>query len=446
MTPSIIQEILNQGFPQRRFMNPGFIPQGRPINPMPTSMPQQIQQQTALPQTPLMMQSAQNGFANPAAQQAVQQPQAQPQGLLGGLDDPRAQGLLSAAASLLQSSGWSPTPVTFGQALGGAAGTGLNAYNQSNQANLNKRYVEAQIGKLSQPELTELMKNAAAAGIQPGTPEFAKFFERYNQSGKSPYFQFLPTAQGYAVGDARTGQISGPSGIIPAQYDPRLQASLSGAKTGAQESSKDYNELIKSSSKVEEQLSMATDTLRQFQDYSQNKIGGTGPFATGFGLKQYTDADTQSLEAAFRTINLKNMAATFEGMSRAIDTQAERMAWEKTQPGIVLDDPTNYQILVGNISMATKAKAEAEARKRYIESNPDASLKGYVSPVFGKTKTLFDANGNASVVPNENVQSARQRGLMTADEFNAILSGKKRNLSPSSQSSQDNRRNITVDY
>lgn len=380
-------------------------------------------------------------------------------GMAPNIQDPRIRGLLESDDVAKVQAGMGLLDEYRGQQLKQLVGQPSQTYTPgAGQGPLENRPATGLMGGLEKNDPNALRKFYAQI-IGVGGPFAAealkglKSIQEQELAQRSPYFQFLPTAEGYAVGNARTGEIAKPGGgaIIPAQFDPRLQATLSGAKTGGQESAKAYNELIEGSSKVEDQLSLATDTLRQFRDYSRNKIAGTGPFATGFGLKQYVDADTQKLESLFRTINLKNMAATFAGMSRAIDTQAERQAWERTQPGITLDDPVNYQILVGNISMATKAKAEADARKKYIESSPDGTLKGYQSPVFGKTKTMFDAEGNATVVPNEQVPIAKQRGMMTADEFTATLSGKKTQAAPQSspqgnpQGNPQERKRIRVD-
>lgn len=472
--PYLIQSILNQSFPQRRFMTPGLFPQMNPVSPVvPRNVPRGTQLLSAQPVPPVVAPAA--PVVTPPQQPTVVSPAPQPtpSGLLGGggFDDPMTQGLIALGSSLLESSGPSLTPISLGQAIGRAGTAGIGAIQQAKQSHAANLLAQAKLANELKPRQHVVGENLVSdtgqvtyAG-QPKTPEgFIRapdgslmvdpnWLEAQKQlrSGGSPYstLAYGPNGEFLAFNNRterlRPLSVEGRAGgqVVGAKFNPALQATLSGAKTSGQESSKAYNDLIEGSSKVEEQLSLATDTLRQFDQYSKNSALGTGPFATGFGLKQYTDADTQQLEAAFRTINLKNMAATFDGMSRAIDTQAERQAWERTQPGIKLDDPVNYQILVGNISMATKAKAEADARKQYIDSSPDGTLKGYQSPIFGKTKTMFNANGDAIVVPNNQVPSAKKNGLMTADEFTATLSsgktaGKPQNNTP--------RKNITVDY
>jgi hypothetical protein len=55
-----------------------------------------------------------------------------------------------------------------------------------------------------------------------------------NKQGAQPYYQALPTAQGYARFNARTGQMEpidmGGGAVLPAAQDPNLQGQLAGAK------------------------------------------------------------------------------------------------------------------------------------------------------------------------------------------------------------------------
>ena len=191
------------------------------------------------------------------------------------------------------------------------------------------------------------------------------------------------------------------------------------------DTAKDYANVVQSSAKMGDQLDLTKQAINQFRDYTQGQILGTGPIATLFGGTKYISSKTEALEATFKTINLKNMVATFEGFSRAIDTGPERRAWEATQPGIALDDPTNAQILVGGLSLAAKAQAEGEARRRYIESSPDKTLKGYVSPVIGKTSVLFTPGGDPVVIPKDQIDRAKAQGLMTDKDYGQQILGTK---------------------
>lgn len=67
-------------------------------------------------------------------------------------------------------------------------------------------------------------------------PAFAEFEKAKAASGRpvTPFYQFLPTAEGYAVGDARSGQITpasiGGRPVVKASDDPMLQGRIAQAK------------------------------------------------------------------------------------------------------------------------------------------------------------------------------------------------------------------------
>ena len=220
--------------------------------------------------------------------------------------------------------------------------------------------------------------------------------------------------------------------VIGARYDPRLQGELTGTKKQSEESAKLYNETVENSLKISDQVEAANEGIQKLINYSKGTLGGTGPFATVGGLKRYTDAELQDMEAVFNKINLKNLVTTFQGFSRSIDTNVEREAWNRTQPNIKLDDPVNMNILIGNVSLGVKASAEGEARRQYIENSPTKSLAGYRSPVIGRTKTMFDQNGKAQLVRNEEVNEFKKQGFMDASQYAKTLmrQGKKTQSAP----------------
>lgn len=167
---------------------------------------------------------------------------------------------------------------------------------------------------------------------------------------------------------------------------------------------------------ADEQLTLIDDSLDALKNYSKNTMFGTGPAATAFGLKKYVDQDTQNLEAKFRMINLKNLAKTFQGMSRAVDSEVERRAWEATQPSLSNDDIVNSNILLGAKALAMKGKMEAQAQKFYVENSENHSLQGYETPILGKTKALMK-DGEMVIVPNEKVKEALNSGYETLDHY-----------------------------
>ena len=199
---------------------------------------------------------------------------------------------------------------------------------------------------------------------------------------------------------------------VPIKAGEAFQTSLAG------ESGKQYAKIIEDSGKVSTQADLGRRALDQYLRYSKHSPGGTGPFATLGGMTQYTSADTQALNNTFKDINMKNLVATFQGMSRAIDTQAERAAWEATQPSLINDEKANVQILVGSMSLAAKTAAEGQARREYMDQRQ--SLQGYSSPIIGKVDVMFDQQGNTQIVP----KGQKSQGLMTDREYiQRLLSG-----------------------
>ena len=83
-------------------------------------------------------------------------------------------------------------------------------------------------------------------------------------ASQTPYFQFLPTANGYAVGDARTGKMSVPDGApVRSTDDPALQGRIEGAKV----SGKNYGD-AESTANIElpKVISQAENNIRLIEE------------------------------------------------------------------------------------------------------------------------------------------------------------------------------------
>ena len=278
-------------------------------------------------------------------------------------------------------------------------------------------------------------KVVAAAPVKPEPFSLVPGGRRFDESGRviasvpanpiqspAPIIKTIKhpaSSTGWAHIDIRTGTITPeapPPGAGGSPFESELQ----------RQTAKDYTKIVEDSQRMGDQLDLTKKAISQFRDYTQGQLLGTGPLATLAGTTKYVSSKTEALEAVFRTINLKNMVATFSGMTRAIDTDAERRAWEATQPGVSLDDPTNAQILVGGLSLAAKTQAEGAARKQFIETSPDKTLKGYVSPVIGKTSVLFTQNGDPVVILKDQIDKGKAQGLMTDWEYEQQVLGKGR--------------------
>lgn len=181
------------------------------------------------------------------------------------------------------------------------------------------------------------------------------------------------------------------------------------------QAAKDYQLIQKNAVTVSKNIGTVDDAIDSMEQYSKKTAFGTGPIATAFGMRKYTDQDLENLNAKLKAVNLKNMTTTFSGMAKAIDSDAERRAWNGTQADIANDDVTNMNILLAQRSILMKDKAEANAQKEYVVKN--GSLDGYQSPIDGKVKTLISQDGEMALLPNEQFKQAQKQGFMTLDQF-----------------------------
>ena len=133
------------------------------------------------------------------------------------------------------------------------------------------------------------------------------------------------------------------------------------------ENRKTRAEINKSQQSAEGILRDLEDAKTKFDAYSKSNITGTGPLATLGGLTKYVSADTEKLNAAFKKLSMDQMVKQFAGMSKAIDSDAERRAFESTQPSVANDDPTNKQILEDRIRDIKNLIAKHKAAKSQFD-------------------------------------------------------------------------------
>lgn len=116
------------------------------------------------------------------------------------------------------------------------------------------------------------------------------------------------------------------------------------------------------------QLSALKEAKKQFEKYSKNSTGGTGFLSTYGGAKKVFSKDLESLDSTFKRLQLDEMVKIFAGLSKAIDSDAERKAFESTQPSITLDDATNMMILERKIQAAEGLLKKTEAAKNRYDT------------------------------------------------------------------------------
>lgn len=176
-----------------------------------------------------------------------------------------------------------------------------------------------------------------------------------------------------------------------------------------------YAELQDSALKVDNQMDTLDDALSTFTDYTRGSTSGTGPLATLGGMTKYFSSDTEKLDNKFKKISIDSMVNMFQGMSKAIDSNTERAAFNATQPSITNDDPINAEILLGGKAILLKTKAEAAAQKEWLDTHPN--LDDYQSPVIGKVTSVVDKDGNVMLVPKQSEADYIKNGFYTIDDY-----------------------------
>lgn len=153
-------------------------------------------------------------------------------------------------------------------------------------------------------------------------------------------------------------------------------------------------------------------------------LGGTGPVASLGGAKTLFDQSTEDLDRLYKTIALEKMKTQFAGMSKAIDSDAERAFFMASQPSIKNEDKTNANIILAAKSLAMKSKAEAEAQKQYVDKYQ--SLDGYKSPVKGIVTTMVSPEGKMMLIPKNEKSAAAKQGFMDLDTYAGSLFKKRK--------------------
>lgn len=176
--------------------------------------------------------------------------------------------------------------------------------------------------------------------------------------------------------------------------------------------------------KSQETYDMFEDALSSLIDYSKKNVGGTGVFSTLGGFKSYVDQDTELLDRKFKGIALEKMKRQFAGMSKAIDSDAERRFFLASEPSITNDDSVNASIILAGMSLTLKARAEAQAQSDWLKNHE--SMKDYQSPVNGRLTTVVTPSGELMLIDKSQKKKALENGYSDLDTYaNSIFNKKK---------------------
>ena len=166
------------------------------------------------------------------------------------------------------------------------------------------------------------------------------------------------------------------------------------------ENRKDRKQIEKDLQNSNNLLKILKDSEKMLDKYSKKSLGGTGPLSTAGGLTKYISQSTEDLDSKFNELSLDTVTKMFAGMSKAIDTGAERAIFESSQPNIKNDDAVNKRILKDRIkavqSLIEKQKNAYKGidREGNFVDVPQQPTKQVVRKQYSKsankTKLVYD--------------------------------------------------------
>ena len=148
------------------------------------------------------------------------------------------------------------------------------------------------------------------------------------------------------------------------------------------ENRKTKKEIETSLDSAKNALQELKEVMRTFESYSKNSPGGTGPIATAMGTTKFVSGPTQELDAKFKKLNLDTMVKMFAGMSKAVDSDAERRAFEAAQPSVTNDDQVNRRIFKDRMKDLERLIKKLEQQNKgiakdgsFVETEEDAPME-----------------------------------------------------------------------
>lgn len=152
------------------------------------------------------------------------------------------------------------------------------------------------------------------------------------------------------------------------------------------ENRKTLKEVNADETKIQQLIKQIDDAQKTFDQYSKKSMGGTGVLAQAKGYLGSMAPETQKLESKFNALGLDTLVKTFSGMSKAVDTDAERAYFQSTQPSLKNDDTVNKEILKG-----MKDRAVSMLNK------------------YRDTKAMYNRDGSFNENPTEPKQEEAQK-------------------------------------
>jgi hypothetical protein len=192
------------------------------------------------------------------------------------------------------------------------------------------------------------------------------------------------------------------------------------------ENIKQQNRLRKDNLKVKNSTKKTTDNLdtqldkirrakKLMEDMTKSTFSDTGPidqFAAGF------KSEGQQLRQAFNDLSLEKMSKLFAGMSKAIDSDAERKMFEQSQASLGNYPEVNMQILddmeKGVISLKEK---NARLHDSYDKEGNEVILEDApIREELPETVLMVAPNGQTARVKRDQIQKYLDKGAKEIKE------------------------------
>jgi len=314
---------------------------------------------------------------------------------LGGLLDadpnsPAAQGLLGMAAQMLQASGPSRTPVSFGQALGsGLQGMQQGRANATQQGfqrqelqgrqaqqEMQRKLMEAQIGQLNKkdPGITDYQRDLIASGIDPNSDIGRKILQnRYDKTIMNPLqsIQIQEKIRELSKPSLTKGQEAVDSAFAKEYVDFKAAGGFADVQKG---------------------IEQVGGVLAELESGDKNL---TGPVVGRMGdtIRSVFNPEAQSAKDSVEEVVQRNLRLVLG--AQFTEREGERLIARAYNPNLgEAENAKRLRRLVTQIGTAAQAKQEAAD---YFEQN--GTLKGFKGKIYTAadfTTMRFDEPKGAS--------------------------------------------------
>ena len=169
---------------------------------------------------------------------------------------------------------------------------------------------------------------------------------------------------------------------------------------------------------VDKIITEMEDVKKSLTDFGKGGTG-TGPIATLGGTTSFVSQKTEAMKAKFSKVSMDNMVQMFSGMSKAIDTRSERAAFEATQPSLVQDDKTNFQIIEDRLKSLASLRAKILAGQARLEPPKELTQEDY-------DNMPAEEDASSSPTPASDFETKAAASGYSQEEINAYLNSKKK--------------------